>query len=491
MKIYLILIMCVTIIFGSQNIYADSQTYEWKVVPSYDFQDIDVIDYLDNDSYPVKYGYTANDLYNISIVKNNDKYNVIDYDGNLIFDEFVEKKPDISPTCKNGTFVHDYPKDRYLQYDTFGNFDGRPQITGFALQLLTWNRTRGILGYIEMGDGYIEISFDDLEDKPIIIQEVQDNYNKEYKESYINTVNKFGLINDRKIIVYPKYDSIYNFHEDIAAVRVGEKWGFIDTYGKEIVKPQYDYVGSFVHGYAPVKLNGKAGYIDKAGNNITGLIFDETRPLDIQSGYSWAKQNGKWGVIKINGVEEDKSILQVKSWQEVYLTLLIDNQWIKNNLFSYSGINFLLLDIDKNGTPELIVENNSVEIPESNWCVYIISYDGKKSSIEMLDTYYGGFDGYDEDNKLFRISGKTQNFVNYSDIYELKNNKYIIKLAYSESFIDDKYVCRINGDLVTPVEFENELKKYNFKDYNMYKMDDYYKNYDMDEKGILKIFSEY
>ncbi|HAA30777.1 MAG TPA: hypothetical protein DCE56_27640, partial [Cyanobacteria bacterium UBA8553] len=63
-----------------------------------------------------------------------------------------------------------------------------------------------------------------------------------------------------------KYDSAGGFSECLADVKIGSKWGFINTSGQMVIQPQFiDAPGSFYEGLAQVKINGKDGYIDKTG----------------------------------------------------------------------------------------------------------------------------------------------------------------------------------------------------------------------------------
>lgn len=57
-------ILCIVLfftIFCCQNTYANNNTYKWILTPSYDYDDIINID-LKDDMYPIKYGYTPNNL---------------------------------------------------------------------------------------------------------------------------------------------------------------------------------------------------------------------------------------------------------------------------------------------------------------------------------------------------------------------------------------------------------------------------------------------
>jgi hypothetical protein len=65
------------------------------------------------------------------------------------------------------------------------------------------------------------------------------------------------------------------FSEGMARVRIKQdKYGFIDTNGREIVVPKYDWVDNFYEGRSRVSLNRKEGFIDKTGKEITPLKYD-------------------------------------------------------------------------------------------------------------------------------------------------------------------------------------------------------------------------
>jgi len=38
---------------------------------------------------------------------------------------------------------------------------------------------------------------------------------------------------------------VSDFSESLAAVKIGDKWGYIDTTGKLVIQPQYDMVNGF------------------------------------------------------------------------------------------------------------------------------------------------------------------------------------------------------------------------------------------------------
>ena len=87
-----------------------------------------------------------------------------------------------------------------------------------------------------------------------------------------------GVANmEGKVVVNPKYDAIFPYHDGLAAVAVGSKtvrpaddpeheytvggkWGFIDKQGNEVIPLEYDSIANyrrFVNGKALVLKHGK------------------------------------------------------------------------------------------------------------------------------------------------------------------------------------------------------------------------------------------
>ena len=48
-------------------------------------------------------------------------------------------------------------------------------------------------------------------------------------------------------------------------VKVGDKWGYIDSSGKLVINPQFDEARGFSEGLARINQGGKWGYIDTSG----------------------------------------------------------------------------------------------------------------------------------------------------------------------------------------------------------------------------------
>ncbi len=87
-----------------------------------------------------------------------------------------------------------------------------------------------------------------------------------------------------KTITAIKYDEIGAVSEDLWETKQADKWGFLDSTGKEVIPFIYDKIGAFDFedgsfngfndGLAMVKLNGKWGVIDKAGKEVIPLQYE-------------------------------------------------------------------------------------------------------------------------------------------------------------------------------------------------------------------------
>jgi len=126
---------------------------------------------------------------------------------------------------------------------------------------------------------------------------------KNGKYGLVKTINRF----EREVIVKPKYDSCTNFlgfghHTAAAEVKLKNKWGYLDIYGKEITPIKYDLCRGFHCGFATVKLNGKWGIIDKTGTEIIPVKYD--KEIDFEYGnYIVVESNERQGVIDTAGNE--------------------------------------------------------------------------------------------------------------------------------------------------------------------------------------------
>lgn len=124
--------------------------------------------------------------------------------------------------------------------------------------------------------------------KTVIKNQVSENLKRPLEEEiykkFHNNCNKTRCYEKyiKPYLAIPcKYDFAYPFQEGLAAVKINNKWGYIDQKGNWVIKPKYNKAFSFQEGLAPAAINDKWGYINKKGNwiikpryNFTGYFSD-------------------------------------------------------------------------------------------------------------------------------------------------------------------------------------------------------------------------
>src|SRR5207244_3197898 len=66
------------------------------------------------------------------------------------------------------------------------------------------------------------------------------------------------------------------FHDGLAPISVGSKWGYLGTDMQMAIPAQFDFAASFSEGMGPVQVGGKWGYIDKSGKIAVQPKYDIT-----------------------------------------------------------------------------------------------------------------------------------------------------------------------------------------------------------------------
>ena len=104
--------------------------------------------------------------------------------------------------------------------------------------------------------------------------------------------------------VPPQYDkAARKYSENLAAVEVGGKVGFIDLRNRFVIEPVYEPMDSyegFSNGVAAVRKDSLWGYIDKEGRTVIPFEYEDADPFEEEL-VAAVKKDGRWGAIDITG----------------------------------------------------------------------------------------------------------------------------------------------------------------------------------------------
>jgi len=98
------------------------------------------------------------------------------------------------------------------------------------------------------------------------------------------------------------YDDADIFNTSYAAVKKGDKWGFIDNTGKEVLPFEWDGALSFGMHLAAVKVGDKWGYIDLSGNIAIEPAYHEAKSF--YDGYAPVLDGERWIFIVLDEYRE-------------------------------------------------------------------------------------------------------------------------------------------------------------------------------------------
>lgn len=118
--------------------------------------------------------------------------------------------------------------------------------------------------------------------------------------------NKWGFVDRLGREVIPvKYDDVKSFSNGLAAVQIDYEWGYIDKTGREVIPIKYTYAESFSENFAAVQIDDKWGYVDKTGREIIPIKYDIALPFSngLASVRIGSADNGKYGYINTTGRE--------------------------------------------------------------------------------------------------------------------------------------------------------------------------------------------
>ena len=193
--------------------------------------------------------------FRLTKVKLNDKYGVIDTEGQIIcpveFDEIYFMDEDLFAVQKQDLVGLMNTQGKYvtpIKYDKL-DFMGDDMLIG----KYDFDKNE-IISLTEQKIIHSEYRVGGMIDKQKQLINIQDTWKN-------GIMDKTG-----KIILPPKYNNMRYYSEDLAAVKLYDTWGYIDLKGNEVIPLKYEDASYFSEGLAAVKINGKWGFIRKPNN---------------------------------------------------------------------------------------------------------------------------------------------------------------------------------------------------------------------------------
>ena len=262
---------------------------------------------------------------------------------------------------------------------------------------------------------------------------------------------KYGLIdfNGKKITnaIYEEIDTL-QYKEGELLVKQNGKYGIINIKGTKIIKPNYDTIeadqfyekdsGYKNDGYIVSKTTDEGyryGYVDNNGKEIVSTKYNDLSRINEISGndiYNICAENGKYGLLK-NGKIVISNEYQSLMYSESNNTL-IAKKGKKYGVLSLDGdiiVPFSYNQISVNGKYIYAVDNNE------NTVVY--STDGKQTdmneNIQILNV----------ENTNYQIRIETSNEKTIYSVYE--NDKKLTGTDYSYiQYLFNNYFIASNGN---------------------------------------------
>jgi len=173
---------------------------------------------------------------------------------------------------------------------------------------------------------------------------------RKFSESFaaVRIGNKWGFINDEFTpVIENKYWLVGDFFNGRAWVLdKDENWTYITSEGKQLSHQAFEYVGDFHENFAAVMIDGKYGFIDRSGKMVISPQFSFAWPFSdrlaaVNKNGRWfyintdgepVIRNGKFQKVIIENVEDLKSSDTI-TFDDIYpfaegrSRVLIDNQW--------------------------------------------------------------------------------------------------------------------------------------------------------------------
>ena len=272
-----------------------------------------------------------------------------------------------------------------------------------------------------------------------------------------------------------KFSTIGLFEGEVASVREGEYWGFINKKGDMLIRAKYQNVGFYNSEFACVQDKDKIGIIDYNGETLCDFKYDEV--LSFYNGkYAYAKSHNYYVLIDKTGKEiNKKEYAIIEDYSQP--TNFIESDYLDYEAMLRKDLNIGINGVDGvdfSDTPEIVFNHKNelyskedyrnhkyilykketknfgvtfvVQYPEKvvtpitervnyGWGLYDEKIKGynfnNNQDVACIDMYIAGKDkAYDKYVNI--ISAIEKNFVSLGFKAEKKGEGFPVKLTYKD-----------------------------------------------------------
>ena len=289
-----------------ENKPAATFTAQWVSEPIIDAQAIDPIVRADFNENTNHYDISFADCFRIM---RNSKYGLIDLNGKIVVEPKYDKLFAIRgsedflgiKTSENGEKTQTYIHNK--------TFDTEPAYKEYNYEKYEyyWNTDTVKAMFVEVSGG-AEKEKDFAPSLPEILKGVTHSGNK------FTPDGTYGLYCNSSNITGMRYSGAGCFSDGKAAFCSNGKWGYLDSTGRTVVPFEYDAVWGYsamggedtpyesFDGYVTLCKDKKFGVMKDDGTIVADFIYDGATP--VVDGKAFAKVEGKWGIISVDGSNE-------------------------------------------------------------------------------------------------------------------------------------------------------------------------------------------
>jgi hypothetical protein len=284
--------------------------------------------------------------------------------------------------------------------------------------------------------------------------------------------DKWGYIDGNKKLVIPLQFKLANpFFEGLAAVYDNEnKSGYIDKIGKLTIPYKFEYCGNFKDGLATVRFDGKVGFIDRTGKKVIPCKYEYAN--NFREGFSAVTLNGKAGYIDKTGKEVIPNKYNIaKDFSFGYAFVKLEDKW---QIINQKGeeFNYSIWDKDLE-LLRLKVDGKIGYIDKTAKLVTPLKYDkanelDKNIAVTQIGDKLGvvGKSGEITEPKYDEIFAPSEGFriVKHNNKYGYIDNetgKEITPIKYDKAYTFDNGVAQVRIDSEGLIFDENLLEEIN------------------------------